>query len=138
MLSNKSGSSVLTTPIIIAFGIMIVTVLLLLVVEVIMPYLWYEKLSSTSIKYVYLMEEFGYLTNKEANLLKDDLENQGFKMKNINIEIQSIDDSLAIQRAVYRDIFRVLSKSDIDYVIKKARGNNKVAMILALGDIKEE
>ena len=86
MLSNKSGSSVLTTPIIIAFGIMIVTVLLLLVVEVIMPDLWYEKLSSTSIKYVYLMEEFGYLTNKEANLLKDDLENQGFKMKNINIE----------------------------------------------------
>lgn len=86
MLSNKSGSSVLTTPIIIAFGIMTVTVLLLLVVEVIMPYLWYEKLSSTSIKYVYLMEEFGYLTNKEANLLKDDLENQGFKMKNINIE----------------------------------------------------
>ena len=86
MLSNKSGSSVLTTPIIIAFGIMIVTVLLLFVVEVIMPYLWYEKLSSTSIKYVYLMEEFGYLTNKEANLLKEDLENQGFKMKNINIE----------------------------------------------------
>ena len=86
MLSNKSGSSVLTTPIIIALGIMIVTVLLHLVVEVIMPYLWYEKLSSTSIKYVYLMEEFGYLTNKEANLLKDDLENQGFKMKNINIE----------------------------------------------------
>ena len=86
MLSNKSGSSVLTTPIIIAFGIMIVTVLLLLVVEVIMSYLWYEKLSSTSIKYVYLMEEFGYLTNKEANLLKEDLENQGFKMKNINIE----------------------------------------------------
>ena len=86
MLSNKSGSSVLTTPIIIAFGIMIVTVLLLLVVEVIMPYLWYEKLSSTSIKYVYLMEELGYLTNKEANLLKEDLENQGFKMKNINIE----------------------------------------------------
>ena len=59
-------------------------------------------------------------------------------MKNIDIEIQSIDDSLAIQRAVYRDIFRVLSKSDIDYVIKNARGNNKVAMILALGDIKEE
>lgn len=86
MLSNKSGSSVLTTPIIITFGIMIVTVLLLLVVEVIMPYLWYEKLSSTSIKYVYLMEEFGYLTNKEVNLLKDDLENQGFKMKNIDIE----------------------------------------------------
>jgi len=60
------------------------------------------------------------------------------KMKNIDIEIQSVDDSLAIQRAIYRDIFRVLSKSDIDYAIKKARGNSKVAMTLALGDIKEE
>ena len=60
------------------------------------------------------------------------------KMKNIELEIQPPDHSLAIQRAVYRDIFRVLSKSDIDYVIKKARGNSKVAMILALGDIKEE
>lgn len=86
MLRNKKGGSILTTPIIIAFGIMIVTVLLLLVVEIIMPYLWYEKLSSTSIKYVYLMEEFGYLTNKEANILKEDLRNQGFKMKNIDLE----------------------------------------------------
>ena len=60
------------------------------------------------------------------------------KMKNIDIEIQSTDGSLAIQREVYKNIFRVLSKSDIDYAIKKARGNSKVAMTLALGDIKEE
>ena len=60
------------------------------------------------------------------------------KMKNIDIEIQSTDGSLAIQREVYKNIFRVLSKSDIDYAIKKARGNSKVAMTLALGDKKEE
>ena len=60
------------------------------------------------------------------------------KMKNIDIKIQSADNSLAIQREVYRGFFRFLPKSDIDYAIKKARGNTKVAMILALGDIEEE
>lgn len=60
------------------------------------------------------------------------------KMSNIDIEIHSTDSSLKIQRAVYRDFFKVLPQSDIDYMLKKARGNSKVAMVLALGDIKED
>lgn len=60
------------------------------------------------------------------------------KMKNIDIEIHSIDNSLKIQRALYRDLFKILPQEDIRYMLKKARGNSKVAMTLALGDIKEE
>lgn len=60
------------------------------------------------------------------------------KMKNIDIEIHSTDSSLKIRRALYKDFFRILPKEDIEYMLKKARGNNKVAMVLALGDIKEE
>ena len=86
MLKNKNGSSILTTPIIVAIGILMVSVLVLLVVEIIIPYLWYEKLSSTCIKYIYVMEEFGYLTTKEVNVLKKDLENQGFDENKIKIE----------------------------------------------------
>jgi len=59
------------------------------------------------------------------------------KMKNIDIEIHSTDNSLKIQRAVYRDFFRILPQEDIEYMLKKARGNNKVAMTLALGDLNE-
>lgn len=59
-------------------------------------------------------------------------------MKNIDIEIHSIDNSLKIQREVYRDFFKILPQEDIEYMLKKARGNSKVAMVLALGDIKEE
>lgn len=60
------------------------------------------------------------------------------KIKNIDIEIHSTDNSLKIQRAVYKDFFKVLPQSEIEYMLRKARGNNKVAMTLALGDIKEE
>ena len=63
-----------------------VTMLVLLSTQIIVPYLWYEKLSSTCIKYIYVMEEFGYLTSKEANILKEDLERQGFDIKKIKLQ----------------------------------------------------
>jgi len=78
MNRRKQGNTILTTPIIIAIGMMIVTSLIVLAVQILIPYLWYEKLSSTCIKYIYIMEEFGYLTTKEAKVLKEDLTQQGF------------------------------------------------------------
>ena len=60
------------------------------------------------------------------------------KVKNIEIELQCNDRPFQVQRAVYRELFKTAPQSDIDYVLKKARGNSKVAMVLALGDIKEE
>ena len=63
-----------------------VTILVLVIVEILMPYIWYEKLSSTCIKYVYVMEEYGYLTSKEANILREDLLNQGFEGDKIDLK----------------------------------------------------
>lgn len=82
---DKSGSSILTTPIIVAIGMLFVMVLVLTTVEIVMPYLWYEKLSSSCIKYMFIMEEFGCLTSKEASVLKEDLENQGFDISKVKI-----------------------------------------------------
>lgn len=84
-IKDKNGSSILTTPIIIAIGMLFVMILVLTTVEVIIPYLWYEKLSSSCIKYLFIMEEFGYLTSKEANVLKADLESQGFDVDKITL-----------------------------------------------------
>lgn len=83
---HKKGSTILTTPVIIALGILIVTSLIVLAVQVLVPYLWYEKLSSTCIKYVYIMEEFGYLTSQEAKALKEDLKEQGFDVDKLNMK----------------------------------------------------
>ena len=64
-MKNQKGSTIITTPIIIAIGIMLVSALIIMSVKIITPYIWYEKLSSTCIKYVFVMEEYGYLTKKE-------------------------------------------------------------------------
>ena len=54
-----------------------------------MPYIWYEKLSSTCIKYVFVIEEYGYLTKKETKLLIDELEKEGFEREKIKLEYTS-------------------------------------------------
>ncbi len=90
MKNNKNkGSAILTTPIIIAIGMLIISVLIVLSVNIITPYIWYEKLSSTCIKYIYVMEEFGYLTKVEAKNLKDELKSQGFNEDELFIKYTS-------------------------------------------------
>lgn len=84
-LRKKDGSAIITTPIIIAIGIMIISLLIVLAVNIITPYIWYEKLSSACIKYIYVMEEYGYLTKKEAQNLKLELKRQGFDEENLLI-----------------------------------------------------
>ena len=106
---NNFGSSILTTPIIIAIGIMMVTVLILLATQILIPFLWYEKLSSTCIKYVYIMEEFGYLTSKEAKELKEDLKRQGFDLNRLNINYTNY-------RVAYGD--PIYLSLDYDYEMK--------------------
>lgn len=83
---ESTGSTIITTPIIIAIGTLFVTALIVLAVQILTPFLWYEKLSSTCLKYVYVMEEFGYLTHREVNQLKEDLKKQGFNMNDISIK----------------------------------------------------
>lgn len=85
ILLRNNGSSMITTPIIIAIGIMIVSSLIVLAVNIITPYIWYEKLSSACIKYIYVMEEFGYLTRNEVNNLKSELKKQGFNENELSI-----------------------------------------------------
>ena len=86
---NNRGSEVITTPIVIAIGIMLVATLIVFCVNILMPYIWYEKLSSTCLKYVFIMEEYGYLTNKEKNNLIMDLKNQGFDTSQLMVDSTS-------------------------------------------------
>lgn len=88
-MKNKKGSAILTTPIIIAIGTMFVAGLIVLAVEIITPYIWYEKLSSTCIKYIFIMEDYGYLTKQEANKLKAELIGYGFDENKFKIKYTS-------------------------------------------------
>ena len=84
-IKNQCGSAIITTPLIIAIGMMIISMIIVIAVNVITPYLWYEKLSSASIKYIYVMEEFGYLTKNEITNLKNELIKQGFEEEKMDI-----------------------------------------------------
>ncbi len=88
-IKSNRASEILTTPIIIAIGIMMVSSLLLFCVKLLTPYIWYEKMSSTCLKYVFIMEEYGYLTNVEKNNLINDLEKAGFDKKDLKISYTS-------------------------------------------------
>lgn len=85
-MKSQKGSSILTTPIIIAIGMVLVATLIVFAIKILMPYIWYEKLSSTCIKYVFIMEEYGYLTRKEKSNLLNELEKQGFEKENVKVQ----------------------------------------------------
>lgn len=86
---NSKGSSMVTTPIIIAIGMMLISILIVFTIKILMPYIWYEKLSSTCIKYLFVMEEYGYLTNAEKKNLISELEEQGFEKEKLNLTATS-------------------------------------------------
>jgi hypothetical protein len=85
MLKQNSGSAVITTPIIIAISFFMIALLLVFAVNILMPYIWYEKLSGYSLKYIFIMEEYGSLTSVEKNNLLDELKSGGFDEDNITI-----------------------------------------------------
>ena len=45
-----------------------------------------ERLSSTCIKYIFVMEEYGYLTKQEATKLKEELMSYGFDEEKLKIK----------------------------------------------------
>lgn len=85
-MKKQNGSSILTAPIIIAIGIIFLAILIVFTVNILTPYIWYEKLSSMCIKYIFIMEEYGYLTQLEQSNLIKELINQGFKEKNLRLD----------------------------------------------------
>ncbi len=86
---NNKGSTIITTPLIIAIGLIMVSSIIVFAIKILTPYIYYEKLSATCIKYIFVMEEFGYLTNKEKENLVKDLTKQGFDINDLKINYTS-------------------------------------------------
>lgn len=81
----KIGNSVLTFPIMLLTSSMFIVIVGVYIINLIIPFLWYEKLNSTSQKYMFVIEKYGYLTEIEKSSLLTDLENQGFDISYIEI-----------------------------------------------------
>jgi len=78
ILKYKCGNTVLTLPLVIVISFMIIIAFGIFTVNMILPFVWYQKLEHVSYKYTYVIEKFGYLSKKEKTNLVDELVEKGF------------------------------------------------------------
>lgn len=85
MLKNERGSVIITAPIITIAMFFIICITIVIAIEVVKPFIIYEKISSIALKYIFIMEEYGYLNELEKNNLITELENKGIERAKLNI-----------------------------------------------------
>ena len=125
---NKKGNA--TTAITLIVSLAFLLVLTVYIINLIVPFIWYQKLDNIANKYVYIIERFGYLTEDEANMLYEELTNAGFKTENIQT-------SYPTYRLGYGELF----KFEIKYTIEQSynvisNGIKKEARTIPLNIIK--
>lgn len=85
MNKGNKGSTVLVTPLIWTVTIFIFIFFIVFSVRILDPFIVYQKMSETALKYIFVMEEFGCLNKAEQNSIKQELEKKGLDISNINI-----------------------------------------------------
>lgn len=85
MLKKEKGSVIITAPIITIAMFFIISITIVIAIEVIKPFIIYEKISSVALKYIFIMEEYGYLNNIEKNNLINELDKKGIEINKLNI-----------------------------------------------------
>ena len=89
----KKGNSVITVPVMLVFSIVVLCSIGVLLMNILKPYIMYEKLLSTTLRYMFVLEDYGYLTDDEIDLLIEELAMQGFNREDISVEAtQTIQD----------------------------------------------
>lgn len=90
-MKNKRGSSLITAPIITACSLIVLIIFFITIINYIKPFIWFEKLSIITQKYLYVVERFGRLTESERKDLDIDLINKGFDIDKIKISMPKQD-----------------------------------------------
>ena len=81
----KKGQSIITTPLILLFSVAILIIITMYCINMIMPFIWYQKMQLIANKYMYIIDKYGYLTNKELDLMKEEMKKSGFDTNMLNI-----------------------------------------------------
>ena len=81
----KRGQSAIITPITIMFSVMVLIIITIFCINMIMPFIWYQKMQLVATKYMYIIDKYGYLTNKELNLMKEEMKESGFDINMLKI-----------------------------------------------------
>ncbi|MGE5329010.1 MAG: hypothetical protein ACM3KR_05865 [Deltaproteobacteria bacterium] len=82
---SQEGSTAAAAPIVIAISMFLISILIVVCINMLVPFIWYEKLSLESLKYIFIMEEYGYLTQNEKKHLLDELTAEKFSPDDIDV-----------------------------------------------------
>lgn len=88
-IHSQKGNSIVVMPLVIAIMFFIFAIFSIIFVNILKPFVVYEKLSSTSLKYIFVLEEYGYLTKKEREKMINDLVEKGLKKEKITLRATS-------------------------------------------------
>ena len=83
--SMKKGESVLTFPFVIIISLTLIIICTVFAINMVLPFIWYQKLQLTSYKYMYIIEKYGYLKESEKESLIGELSDQGFDKEEITV-----------------------------------------------------
>jgi hypothetical protein len=83
---NNKGSTILITPIIWVITIFVFIFFMVFSVKIMEPFMIYQKISATTLKYIFIIEDFGYLNREDKEELVRELTNKGLIAENIIVE----------------------------------------------------
>lgn len=83
---KKKGNSIIATPIMISISVIALFMLFTVIVNLIMPFSIYQKIDNIAIKYMFIVEKFGFLTEEEKNNLLSDLDLEGINSNYVTLE----------------------------------------------------
>lgn len=83
LFKRQKGSSLISMPIIMVVVFLMLVTLIITFVRLMEPFIIYEKMSSLSLKYIFIMEDYGFLTNKEKDKIAEELSDKGLNRSKI-------------------------------------------------------
>lgn len=85
MIKEKRGNTSIVMPIMIVISVIIIITVGFCLFQIIIKFINYEKINTVALKYMFVIEKFGYLTYVEKEELINDLVNKGLKEENITV-----------------------------------------------------
>ncbi len=85
-IKRRRGSTVLADVFILCVSLLIITITTMFMVNILTPFIYYQKLQMTSQKYMYIFEKYGSLKTAEINEMYSELEKQGFERNKLSIK----------------------------------------------------
>lgn len=82
---NKKGETVITTPLVLLISIAFIMILTVFCINMITPFIWYQKIQLVANKYMYVIDRYGYLTSLELTQMKNELKSEGLDINSIKI-----------------------------------------------------